>query len=327
MVVDSGLDPRRRLVRPPDRPARPGYVIGPFSGAGSLLLAGVVVLLAIAAVLAWRAAGQMARTRGEARTGRRRPTESTRATSSRRPNRGRRGPPGPVVARRTIGRRSCAASRPSRRSWPSCSADLLGDPGLRTTGRRLRRRPARVVLVSAAFWAAWRDDALSLLVALSIMAIAFFVVPTRAHERYLFPFFGLGASSLRFRGAGVSLTCSWPSSTPPTCWPCSSSTRAVPFHGRLDREDAQRLGRLLLNAEWFRACLADRRLRGRDGRGDDLGPAPDAGHGGLQPGSRDRGGRRGRSRAAVFSIASVCSRVKRTAKPRRSSPALTRRQP
>ncbi len=50
-----------------------------------------------------------------------------------------------------------------------------------------------LVLVSAAFWAAWRDDALSLLVALTIMAIAFFVVPTRVHERYLFPFFGLGA--------------------------------------------------------------------------------------------------------------------------------------
>ena len=31
------------------------------------------------------------------------------------------------------------------------------------------------------------------LVALTILAIAFFVVPTRAHERYLFPFFGLGA--------------------------------------------------------------------------------------------------------------------------------------
>ena len=42
-------------------------------------------------------------------------------------------------------------------------------------------------------WAAWRDDAQSLLVALAVLAIAFFVVPTRAHERYLFPFFGLGA--------------------------------------------------------------------------------------------------------------------------------------
>ncbi len=48
-------------------------------------------------------------------------------------------------------------------------------------------------LVGVSLWAAWRDDAQSLLVALAVLAIAFFVVPTRAHERYLFPFFGLGA--------------------------------------------------------------------------------------------------------------------------------------
>jgi LysM repeat protein/4-amino-4-deoxy-L-arabinose transferase-like glycosyltransferase len=49
------------------------------------------------------------------------------------------------------------------------------------------------VLLGVSAWAAWRDDRLSLLVALTVLAIAFFVVPTRAHERYLFPFFGLGA--------------------------------------------------------------------------------------------------------------------------------------
>jgi hypothetical protein len=49
------------------------------------------------------------------------------------------------------------------------------------------------ILLGVSAWAAWRDDAQSLLVALTILAIAFFVVPTRAHERYLFPFFGLGA--------------------------------------------------------------------------------------------------------------------------------------
>ena len=49
------------------------------------------------------------------------------------------------------------------------------------------------VLLGVSAWAAWRDDRQSLLVALTILAIAFFVVPTRAHERYLFPFFGLGA--------------------------------------------------------------------------------------------------------------------------------------
>jgi hypothetical protein len=50
-----------------------------------------------------------------------------------------------------------------------------------------------IILIGVSVWAAWRDDAASLLVALTILAIAFFVVPTRAHERYLFPFFGLGA--------------------------------------------------------------------------------------------------------------------------------------
>jgi hypothetical protein len=48
-------------------------------------------------------------------------------------------------------------------------------------------------LVAVSVWAAWRDDAQSLLVAVAILAIAFFVEPTRAHERYLFPFFGVGA--------------------------------------------------------------------------------------------------------------------------------------
>jgi len=50
---------------------------------------------------------------------------------------------------------------------------------------------ATILLVGV--WAAWRDDAQSLLVALTVLAIAFFVEPTRAHERYLFPFFILGA--------------------------------------------------------------------------------------------------------------------------------------
>ena len=50
-----------------------------------------------------------------------------------------------------------------------------------------------VILVSVSVWAAWHDDPRSLLVAVAILTIAFFVVPTRAHERYLFPFFGVGA--------------------------------------------------------------------------------------------------------------------------------------
>ena len=38
-----------------------------------------------------------------------------------------------------------------------------------------------------------RDDRWTILLAVTVLAIAFFVVPTRVHERYLFPFFALGA--------------------------------------------------------------------------------------------------------------------------------------
>ena len=53
----------------------------------------------------------------------------------------------------------------------------------------------------------WRrpDDRRGLLVALAVMAVAFFVLPTRVHERYLYPFFALGAIlvALRPRWAAV----------------------------------------------------------------------------------------------------------------------------
>ena len=66
------------------------------------------------------------------------------------------------------------------------------------------------ILIGVSIWAAWRDAAQSLLVALTVLTIAFFVVPTRAHERYLFPFFGLGAVLLvvswRWRVAYVVLS-------------------------------------------------------------------------------------------------------------------------
>ncbi len=47
----------------------------------------------------------------------------------------------------------------------------------------------------------WRrhDDRPALLVAITVMAIAFFVLPTRVHERYLYPFFALGAILLALR--------------------------------------------------------------------------------------------------------------------------------
>ena len=37
-----------------------------------------------------------------------------------------------------------------------------------------------------------RPDRLTLLVGLAVLALAFFVVPTRVHERYGYPFFAHG---------------------------------------------------------------------------------------------------------------------------------------
>ncbi|HUQ79242.1 MAG TPA: phospholipid carrier-dependent glycosyltransferase [Patescibacteria group bacterium] len=53
-------------------------------------------------------------------------------------------------------------------------------------------------LLAAAFvvvclFVAWRPTPLPLLVGLTILSIAFFILPTRVHERYLFPYVALGA--------------------------------------------------------------------------------------------------------------------------------------
>ncbi len=58
-------------------------------------------------------------------------------------------------------------------------------------------------LLAATIWR--RDDRRTFLVALTVLAIAFFVLPTRVHERYLFPFFALGAvlAAVSPRWAGV----------------------------------------------------------------------------------------------------------------------------
>ena len=49
-----------------------------------------------------------------------------------------------------------------------------------------------IVALMAVLWRR-HDDRRALLVVLAVMAIAFFVLPTRVHERYLYPFFALGA--------------------------------------------------------------------------------------------------------------------------------------
>jgi predicted membrane-bound dolichyl-phosphate-mannose-protein mannosyltransferase len=57
---------------------------------------------------------------------------------------------------------------------------------------------------------AWRPTRLSILVGVTVLAIAFFMLPTRVHERYLFPFIAVGAilaaASIRWRVAYVVLS-------------------------------------------------------------------------------------------------------------------------
>jgi len=77
--------------------------------------------------------------------------------------------------------------------------DVVGGPC--ATGVQLGSIPAVAIgsalilaaVIAAALVAARHDDRLTILVAVTVVAIAFFVLPTRVHERYLYPFFALGA--------------------------------------------------------------------------------------------------------------------------------------
>ena len=55
-----------------------------------------------------------------------------------------------------------------------------------------------LLFVVIPFIVARRPDRLTILVGVSVMALAFFAVPTRVHERYLFPLFALAAIPLAF---------------------------------------------------------------------------------------------------------------------------------
>ena len=68
-----------------------------------------------------------------------------------------------------------------------------------------------LVAIAVVSWVvARRPDRLTILVGLCVLALAFFVLPTRVHERYLFPLFALGAIlaavSVRWRVAYVALS-------------------------------------------------------------------------------------------------------------------------
>jgi hypothetical protein len=51
-----------------------------------------------------------------------------------------------------------------------------------------------IVVILTALWAIWRNpDRLTITVGLAVIALAFFMAPTRVHERYDFPFFAIAA--------------------------------------------------------------------------------------------------------------------------------------
>ena len=66
-----------------------------------------------------------------------------------------------------------------------------------------------VALVAISLLVARRPDRRTILVGVAVLALAFFVLPTRVHERYLFPFYAIGAIlaavSIRWRLAYVLL--------------------------------------------------------------------------------------------------------------------------
>jgi hypothetical protein len=150
-----------------------GYVIGPFSGEAIALVLAVVALFVVAAFAA------------RAWTRRREGTQGTGMVAEAIGNRARAVRAATAELGGLWGASLVLAAVFAAVVVASLSGQLyavaLGD-GLLVA-----------ILIGVSVWAAWRDDAQSLLVALTILAIAFFVVPTRAHERYLFPFFGLGA--------------------------------------------------------------------------------------------------------------------------------------
>ncbi len=159
----------------------PGFVFGPFSATFVTAALGLAVLLAAGAVVAWTRAraADRATVAGDG------PASAAAAAAAGEPaepadSRDRASELRGLAGACAVAAASIAFVVGGQLIAP-LSAIVVGDAFL------------IAILVGVSAWAAWRDDKLSLLVALTILSIAFFVVPTRAHERYLFPFFGLGA--------------------------------------------------------------------------------------------------------------------------------------
>ena len=89
-------------------------------------------------------------------------------------------------------------------SWLSDSVPVLGPIPAVTVGAALLVTVA--LLVAGGLLV--RDGPLPILLGFTVLAVAFFVLPTRVHERYLFPFFATGAllaatGVVRVAGLGI----------------------------------------------------------------------------------------------------------------------------
>jgi dolichyl-phosphate-mannose--protein O-mannosyl transferase len=163
-----------------------GYVIGPFPGAVVVWALGLAVLLVVAAAFAWRV-GRRVETPNET------PNDALTDAPAGADAEAGSGRGARSVAVRWLQAEFAGLSG----AFLVTAAVIAGIVIVAASGQlyavTLGDGLLVATLIGVGIWAAWRDDAQSLLVALTILAIAFFVVPTRAHERYLFPFFGLGA--------------------------------------------------------------------------------------------------------------------------------------
>ena len=74
-------------------------------------------------------------------------------------------------------------------TWTADSLQVVGPISAASLGAALLVLVTMLVVVT--LWI--RDDPIAIMVAFCVLAIAFFALPTRVHERYLFPVFGVGA--------------------------------------------------------------------------------------------------------------------------------------
>ena len=74
-------------------------------------------------------------------------------------------------------------------TWTADSLQVVGPISAASLGAALLVLMTMLVVVT--LWI--RDDPVAIMLAFCVLAIAFFALPTRVHERYLFPVFGVGA--------------------------------------------------------------------------------------------------------------------------------------